>query len=299
MRTSIFIGVILSAILIIHSCSQKQSHQLIFKFKFDPTQERLGNIGQPVSLPAGHAAQNPTFNTMSAHYIELAADKFTALGTGAVLYKAAETTAGGASGIDFDLATKAKDEEVFYSMPLASVKPGTYEWLRVSLAYQNFDVDYYMDTTINTVAIKNTFKATLAGFIGFNSYIRKYLLKTQEITVNANKLQGYWGAETTVTIPGYSNTFTQTGQAPGTTVVNPIFASSPIPSGSCVVTGAFTPGKLTITGNETGDVVVTVSLSTNKSFEWLDKNGNQRWDALQGEPVVDMGIRGMKPIIGN
>jgi hypothetical protein len=87
------------------------------------------------------------------------------------------------------------------------------------------------------------------------------------------------------------------GQAPGTTVVNPIFNTSPIPAGSCVVTGAF-QAPLTITGNETADVVITVSLSTNKSFEWVDANGNQRFDVETGnETVVDMGIRGMLPIV--
>jgi hypothetical protein len=64
-----------------------------------------------------------------------------------------------------------------------------------------------------------------------------------------------------------------------------------------VVTGAF-QAPLTITGNETADVVITVSLSTNKSFEWVDANGNQRFDVETGnETVVDMGIRGMLPIV--
>ena len=44
--------------------------QLIIKFKFDPTQIRLNNIGQPATLPAGNAAQSPIFNSISAHYLE-------------------------------------------------------------------------------------------------------------------------------------------------------------------------------------------------------------------------------------
>jgi hypothetical protein len=63
-----------------------------------------------------------------------------------------------------------------------------------------------------------------------------------------------------------------------------------------LVTGAFAGGnKLTITGNETKDIIVTVSLSTNKSFEWTDTNGNGKWDVTKGERVVDMGLRGMIP----
>lgn len=87
-------------------------------------------------------------------------------------------------------------------------------------------------------------------------------------------------------------------QAPAgaTTVPNPLAGSSPIPAGSCVVTGPFT-GALTITGNETKDVVVTVSLSINKSFEWKDTKANGKFDAREGETVVDMGIRGLKTIV--
>jgi hypothetical protein len=63
-----------------------------------------------------------------------------------------------------------------------------------------------------------------------------------------------------------------------------------------VVTGAFlTP--LIITGTETEDVVVTVSLSTNKSFEWTELDGDNKFEPVNGETVVDMGIRGMLPIV--
>src|SRR5204862_4143491 len=99
--------------------------------------------------------------------------------------------------------------------------------------------------------------------IGFNSYIKSYSLKTDTILVNGNRKQGYWGLESSGTVAGTPLTLKTSGQAPegATTVVNPIFASSPIPSGSCVVTAAFKPGKLVITGKETQDVVVEVSLS--------------------------------------
>src|SRR4051812_30851867 len=48
--------------------------RLIFKFKFDSTQLRLNNLGQPAGVSAGNAAQSPKFNLMSQHYIELAGD---------------------------------------------------------------------------------------------------------------------------------------------------------------------------------------------------------------------------------
>jgi hypothetical protein len=139
----------------------------------------------------------------------------------------------------------------------------------------------------------------VASFIGFNSYIKTYTVKTDTIIVNGNRKQGYWGLETSATIGGFPLKVKEDGQAPdgATTVVNPIATSSPIPAGSCVVTAAFSPGKLVITGNETKDIVVEVSLSTNKSFEWKEVIKNGRYEPLRGETVVDMGIRGMIPKI--
>jgi hypothetical protein len=99
-------------------------------------------------------------------------------------------------------------------------------------------------------------------------------------------LQGYWGLETAYGV--------FSGDAPVTTVPNPIASSSPIPAGSCVVTGPFTI-PLTITGKETKDIKVTVSLSTNKSFEWKDHNLNGIYEPLDGDSVVNMGIRGLVP----
>jgi len=54
---------------------------------------------------------------------------------------------------------------------------------------------------------------------------------------------------------------------------------------------------LNITGNETQDIIIRVSLSTNKSFEWVDGNGNGKWEPNKGEQIVDMGLRGMIPYI--
>jgi len=124
-------------------------------------------------------------------------------------------------------------------------------------------------------------------------------IKNKQVAVNANEKQGFWGFETSVTMAGQTIEQAVTGQAPegATTVPNPIFATSPIPQGSCVVTAAFAPGKLTITGNETKDIVIEVSLSTNKSFEWIDTVPDGKWEPGKGEAVVDMGVRGIVPTI--
>lgn len=80
-------------------------------------------------------------------------------------------------------------------------------------------------------------------------------------------------------------------------MVNPLFATSPVPQGSCVVTAAFSPGKLLITGKETKDIVVDVSLSVNHSWEWKEVVADGRWEPGKGEAIVDMGVRGMIPFI--
>ncbi len=259
--------------------------RLILKFRFDSTQVRLNNLGGASTVPAGRGAQSPRFNRMSAHYVEFAPTATTQLGQGDVVYFAPETTMGGANAIDHDLGLNVADGQAFVNIPLSDLGPGTYQWLRVSLAYQNYDVRFYY----NEVG----YLGTIASFIGYNTYISSFLVHDSTVTVNANKPQGYWAFE--VQDPPIPTPVTE-GQAPGTTVVNPIFNTSPIPAGSCVVTGAF-QAPVTITGNETADVVITVSLSTNKSFEWTELDGDNKFEPVNGETVVDMGIRGMLPIV--
>jgi len=255
-----------------------------FIFKFDSTQARLNAVGGVSAMPAGHAGQSPRFNTMSAHYLELAPSPTTLLGAGAVLYKAPEVTTGGATAIDFSKSNFAGNNATFLSVPVKSFAAGTYTWLRVSLAYQNYNV--YITTPAAVI------DATVASFIGFNTYLSSFKVKDSTVVVNANKLQGFWALEGQAL--GFGSV--STGQAPpgATTVPNPLSLTSPIPAGSCVVTGAFA-SPLVVTGNETSDINVIVSLSTNKSFEWIDGNGNGKYEPLLGESVVDMGIRGMIP----
>ncbi|MGE0561804.1 MAG: hypothetical protein AB7O47_08310 [Flavobacteriales bacterium] len=299
--------IILSSILIIlNSCNKDGSPtptttgtggtstpSLIFKLYFDSTLARLDNFGNPATIPSGNSAQSPIFYKMSAHYIEFAPDSLTALGSGAVIYKGAETTAGGANAVDFSQAIIKGQGEVFYSIPLSQVAAGTYKWIRVSLTYQNYDIEFIAKTN------GNHYMGRLASFVGFNTYITNYTMKTKTIPVYANKPQGFWGFETT--IPGApSNPYVYEGQSAGTTVPNPISTTSPIPAGSCVVTGNF-PSPLTITGNETSNITVNINLSTNKSFEWKDLNGDgffEPTDGLNpGDTVVDMGLRGLFPTV--
>jgi hypothetical protein len=302
--------------------------QLKFVFKFDSTQVRLNGFGQVATLPANHRAQCPKFNGMSAHYIEMTQNNFTAVGHGTVLYTtptivstpftvtSGSATATYTDAIEFNKETIVGDGAQFFSIPLSQVTAGTYPYLRISVAYQNYDIKYGVlqgtyTTTVGAYTVPSNYlgTGTIASFIGYNTYITSYNIKTQTDVVNGAKQQGYWSFEsapvvfgaTTYTVP-YSK-----GQAPqgATTVVNPLFSTSAVPPGSCLVTGQFvnqagatTP--LVITGHETSDITITVSMSTNNSFEWIHNSSNPDNGyiyTLNQDTVVDMGLRGMKPIL--
>ena len=290
MKKLLLFAIILGASFSIFSCEDLDDTptepMLIVKFKFDPTQERLNNFGLPTALAAGHGAQSPVFNTISSHYVELAPDATTQLGFGTVLYHAPETTLGGANAIDFSQSKIVAEGETFLEIPLKKIVSGNYQWLRVSLSYQNYQ--------ISVRSSGQDYQGTLASFVGFNTYIGSHSIGNTFFQVDGNRAQGYW-AFALNDLP-----YSTSGQAPAnaTTVPNPIAATSPIPAGSCVVTGKFaTP--LAITGYEKKNIVVTVSLSTNNSFEWIDLNNDGKYEPAAGETVVDMGLRGLVPSFGN
>jgi hypothetical protein len=45
--------------------------------------------------------------------------------------------------------------------------------------------------------------------------------------------------------------------------------------------------------------VVTLSFSTNNSFEWTEVHADGKYEPSGGEQVVDMGLRGLIPVIAN
>lgn len=269
------------------SCSSDNSNDttepmLIVKFKFDENQTRLNNIGQPTGVTTGNAAQSPRFNTISSHYFELAPTATTQLGDGVILYHAPETNMGGSNAIDFSQAKIVSENEVFLKVPLRLLNAGSYSWARLSLSYQNYNIDIRHNNA--------DFTGTLASFVGFNTYVGSHSIGNNFFDVNGNRPQGYWA----FALNGFP--YSTQGQAPAgaTTVPNPIAATSPIPAGSCVVTGQF-ENNLVITGEETDDIVITLSLSVNNSFEWMEVNADGKFEPSIGESVIDMGIRGLVP----
>jgi hypothetical protein len=279
---------LLGGIAFFYSCSNSDDSSptaepnLIVRLKFDKDQVRLNNLGNPSAIANGNAAQSPIINGMSAHYIELAPTATTLLGEGEIIYKGDDTTAGGDKAIDFSKAIISANGEVFLKVPLKEITAGNYDWVRVSVSYQN--------GTIKFLHNGSEYNGTLASFIGYNNYIGSFSINGQTVTVNDDKLQGYWAFETLGQVIQ--------GQAPpgAVTVPNPLFNSSPIPQGSCVLTGQFGNG-LTITGNETKDITVDLSFSVNNSFEWTEINQDGKYEPGAGETLVDMGLRGLIPYV--
>jgi hypothetical protein len=262
------------------SCIAKEGPYLIVKVRFDSLQPRLDNFGNPATIPSNHSVQSPIFYGLSAHYLELAQNEYTQLQAGEVIYRGAETTIGGSLAADFSKAKIASNNSVLVKIPLKDIAAGTYQWLRVSVTYQNFDLKY------KYAGINST--GRVSSFVGWNTYIGTHKIRSMNETINANKLQGYWAFEDFGIVTN--------GQAAGTTVVNPLNNTSPIPPGSCIVTGQFnTP--LVVTGNETKDMTLTMSFSTNGSFEWYDDNQDGLYEPAAGDYPTDMGLRGVQPII--
>jgi hypothetical protein len=291
---------------------QSTTAKLRFKFKFDENQIRLDNLGNEVSVASGNAALTPDFNAMSAYFIELVPTKFTQIRAGEVVYEAnTQTSEAGSSfetAVIFDEAIVSDEGAIFLEIPIKDIAPGAYEYLRASVTYQNADVRFNLKNLPAPLPSElNNQAGTFAGFIGFNSHINDLKVKQKTISVNADKTQGFWAFEPQLD-PPYQDLYTTyinaegvvTGQAPegSTTVVNILEEFGvELPFGSCIVTGELENG-LTITGNETEDITLTLSFSINKSFEWVDNNSNGEWDfdvqAQRVEQVVDMGLRGLK-----
>jgi hypothetical protein len=288
MRIKIIFGLVLMSAFF-YSCdvkdetdSEDSGPRLIVKFQFDPNQVRLNNLGEPSTVLPGNAAQSPVFNKISSHYLEFAPNEHTALGAGEILYRAPEVNLSGVRAIDFSKAKIVSEGEVFLSIPLKDIPVGSYEWVRCSLSYQDYN--------INVLSGGTDYVGSLASFVGFKTYLTTHNFAGTAFPVNAIKNQGYW--EFVIQNPAYSTS----GQAPegATTVPNPLHATSAIPANSCVVTGKFA-NNFVVTGHETQDVVVTLSLSINNSFEWQEVTADGKYEPSIGENVVDMGLRGLIP----
>jgi hypothetical protein len=276
--------------------------KISFTCKFNASQERLNNTGAPAVVPSGHATQTPDFKAISLHYIELIGDPKTQVGGGAIVFQAPETTLGGENAVWFDQAERLDETKTLFTLPVKDIPAGTYEWVRVSVTYQELGIKFNIR---NIEGVGNLMQQSglLASFVGFNTYLTEVSVGGDKIIVDANRKQGFWLFKSQLSGPYANYSRIYQGQAPAgsTTVVNPLFGTSPVPPGSCLVTGKLTE-PLTITGAETNDIPVVLSFSINNSVEWKDDNGNKELDfygqsGIPNEKIVDMGLRGLKAFV--
>ena len=149
---------------------------LKLKLEFDSNQERLNNLGLPEAMPAGHAGQTPDFRSMSVHFIELVPENFTPYKSGTALYVGAEVNAnnpnphGFTTAIDFEKALIMEEGEVFQEVPISSIPVGDYKHIRVSVSYQNYDVDFNLKN-LPVIGDLDNQSGTIASFLGYLSLI--------------------------------------------------------------------------------------------------------------------------------
>ncbi|MCX6208781.1 MAG: hypothetical protein NTZ59_04600 [Bacteroidetes bacterium] len=324
--------------LVFASCTKGTNERyLILKIKFDPTEERLDDSGLVVTnFPSGVGKLTPKYNSIAAQYIELSSDSTTPYGAGTPLFplfkSISHTDTSGHIAVDYGSLEMVGDGEAVLSIPLSSVKPGTYQFLRFSIAAQNFDIPYKLDTTISNFIynginypggyFSGLYNATIATFSSDSTYFKdgysiKYYLNNN--VKDAIKRQGYWGFETNIgTNSIYYPAAVTTATQQEASSVNVLYRKSPTPSSFSVFTAAvngikyskngmtpptIAPMPLTITGTETESIVIECALFTKNSFEWNDNfSGDNQWNnpfPFPKESIIDMGIRGMKPVVIN
>jgi hypothetical protein len=285
------------------SCKKKPEAQVHFIIKFDPLQERLNDKGVAVPIPTGRATQTPNLNQIGVECLEIAANANTPVNKGIPVFQSVLKSSGNETITDYAQLKMVKDGETIVSVPMSKLGVGKFEWVRLGVAYQNFDILFSMQE----VPFAGNFtdeRGSFAAFLSKSNYITTHTVATKSETINGNKPQGYWVFETK--FPSAYATLNRlfNGKIPDSTLtfVNPLHATAPLPTGSNLIVGRFdTP--LSITGQENQDITVTLTLSTNKSFEWEEsilRNG--KWDsnaqANTGQPsverVVDVGFRGLK-----
>ena len=314
--------------LIFGACTKGTNERyLILKFKFNDTLAPLNDTGGLYVMPNGNAAQTPVYNNIAANYVALSADStFTNMALVYGTYLNDTTT----NFVNYKNLVKVKDGEAFVSISLASIKPGTYNWLRVSIAYQNFDIKFRLDSNVASFSqngvqypgaiFNGDYIGTIAAFSAFSTFVDEngYIINEHKVPAYNQYIgNGVWALETHLGTGGIyypSDYLNITGRA-NTTSVNPLWATrnSPTPKRSAVLTAnlnsiqydkygvkppAIAIAPLTITGAETESIIIECELLNKNSFEWQNGLGiNVGWEPHKGEPIFDYGVRGMRPII--
>ena len=332
-----FFVIALTALAFVSCTKGTNERYLILKVKFDPTSAPLNDSGFLYATPVGNGALTPTYNSMAPAYIELAPDLGTPDST--VPYKSDfkytlfssenATDNFGHSGVRYTSLQITKDGEAMVSIPLNTITPGTYRFLRLAVAYQNFDILYKLDSTVSNLYHNGTLYPSASFYGMYHASISAFSDSTffdngftvSNYTVNnmppkTVKKSGFYGFETQLGTNSFYYPLEKTSTlqvADSVASVNTIYAKVKTPKNASVFTAPFytinfknytqdtimTP--LVITGGETESIIIDCTMITKNSFEWKNDNGNGVWDAYSNKPgaknegVYNFGFRGMKP----
>lgn len=258
--------------------------QLLFRLHLD------SNLASPYILQPGHAAQSPTVLALALEQIELLSEASTLAGKGVMLYTAPQTSCAGAQ---YYLPTNycklhlIGDSEIVFSLALNAVPPGTYKWLRLSVAYSEMKI-------VSRSTSSGNGPSTFAGFYGESVYLTK--IKTQNSVLfpktTVPKQRRYYMF--------YQEVFGQALQLEGYAPRQSIFNENPMPTYNNNIYVEFTDlsgntaKPLLVTGNETTNLEVQLIFGTDKLFEWQEKTADGIFQPEIGETVYDFGFRNLK-----
>jgi len=246
--------------------------QLKMILKFDSTQVRLDNYGNIAIIPTGHEAQSPLSYSVSIKQIELLRDSSADYYAGAnYFYNSSATQQLAHEGIAFDEYISSHDA------------PGTFKWIRVYFGLQNFRIRCKVNG--------NVVEGSLLSFLKPVNNENEYLINDSTIINDSTMNKGQWFLE----LDGGISPILAGQVQPESAISQPnsLHYSWPAPSDLYVVTCPINP--ILSIGRPYYDTV-TLSISINKSFEWVEHSDPDYFEPLNGDTIVDFGIRGVQII---
>jgi hypothetical protein len=284
---------------------------LRLRVNFDTQGERFDANGELAEVPEGRAAYTPEMRELRISSIELVPDENTPVGQGVMLYEAATRVVFGEEITELDQTISTAGGIVANRFNFQDIPAGTYPYVRVGLAsakYQlNYDLHYHVKDSTDTDSIPPDFTVPveltqLSGGMAVlysDAWVNTLTPFNITLDINQQKRQGYYAFETSFTSSFElgNNVYVDSLFNTIPTLPNPISATAPTPESSGIITGVFdTP--LEVTGQESEDVLVDLTFSTNQAFEWVDPNNDGRWDvwilAETWERISDFGLRSLE-----
>ncbi|MEO8085643.1 MAG: hypothetical protein ABI763_02420 [Bacteroidota bacterium] len=235
--------------------------------EFDSTQERLDNNGEPAPIAMGHQAQSTNFNSIYIKAIKFLKDSSGGYDSGADIY------------YNPDLWLASNGTTIDNSISAANAL-GAYNWIRVYFYQQKYQIKFK--------ANGNEYLGTLLSFLWPENDGSQYLINDSTILNDSIIPQGSYYLELTgLSSILHSEITTQITQP------NSLHYSWPSPANLYVVTCPISPSLVL---NRPDSKTITISISTNKCFEWIENSDPAFFEPFNGDTIVDFGVRGIRVI---